>query len=34
MSGQVTDIAAALDEAAQNANQVLEQNRQRYGSTQ
>jgi multiple sugar transport system substrate-binding protein len=34
MSGQVTDIPGALNEAAEQANQVLEQNRQRYGTTQ
>ena len=32
MAGQLTDIQAALDEAAAQGNQILEQNRQRYGS--
>lgn len=31
MAGQQTDIQAALDDAAAQGNQILEQNRQRYG---
>jgi len=34
LTGQQTDIKTALDEAAQRSNQVLEQNRQTYGSSQ
>lgn len=30
--GQATDVKAALDDAAAKSNQILEQNRQRYGS--
>lgn len=33
MSGQQTDIKAALDDAAQRANAKLEENRQTYGTT-
>ena len=29
--GQASDIQAALDDAAAKSNQILEQNRQRYG---
>jgi len=29
--GQASDIQAALDEAAARSNQIIEQNRQRYG---
>ena len=32
MAGQTTDIQAALDDAANRANQILEQNRRRYGN--
>lgn len=31
MAGQQTDIQAALNDAAAQGNQILEQNRQRYG---
>ena len=31
MTGQMTDVQTALDEAAAQGNQILEQNRQRYG---
>jgi multiple sugar transport system substrate-binding protein len=34
LTGQQTDIKAALDQAAQRSNQVLEQNRQTYGGSQ
>jgi multiple sugar transport system substrate-binding protein len=33
MSGEATDIQAALDAAAQRANEILEENRRSYGTT-
>jgi multiple sugar transport system substrate-binding protein len=33
MSGEATDIQAALDDAAQRANEILEENRRSYGDT-